>query len=186
MTKEKMPDRIYIEHVADGRLNGLWHEDGPGVAYVRADLMRAPEPDWIDANGKRHRYKCGLNPDPAAMKHMVNHCTCLPTEPAARLCGCNPDYCMRAGMLSGVMPENVQCKRAAVEPTDDGLCWIKGCQKPRRHAGDCDPIGGPYTQAEPSAPLLSGISRGLGPLEDLRVLACKHGVAGGCSLCGNI
>lgn len=22
------------------------------------------------------RYKCGLNPDPAAMKHMVNYCTC--------------------------------------------------------------------------------------------------------------
>jgi hypothetical protein len=40
--------------------------------------------------------------------------------------------------------------KAPDEPPDDGLCWIKGCQKPRRHAGDCDPIGGPYTQAEPS------------------------------------
>jgi hypothetical protein len=34
------------------------------------------EPDWIDAEGKTHAYKCGLNPDPSAMKHMVSHCTC--------------------------------------------------------------------------------------------------------------
>jgi hypothetical protein len=39
--------------------------------------------------------------------------------------------------------------------------------------------------AEQTEPLLSGVSRGPGPLEDLRVLACKHGVEGGCSLCGN-
>lgn len=38
------------------------------------------EPDWTDANGKRHRYKCGLNPDPTAVKHMVAYCTC-PAEP---------------------------------------------------------------------------------------------------------
>lgn len=32
--------------------------------------------EWTDAAGVRHSYKCGLNPDPSAIKHMVNYCTC--------------------------------------------------------------------------------------------------------------
>jgi hypothetical protein len=34
------------------------------------------ELDWTDSAGRIHKYKCGLNPDPKAMKHMVNYCTC--------------------------------------------------------------------------------------------------------------
>jgi hypothetical protein len=37
------------------------------------------EADWVDSEGRVHRYKCGLNPDLAAIKHMVNHCTCQGT-----------------------------------------------------------------------------------------------------------
>lgn len=42
------------------------------------------EPDWVDANGKRHRYQCGLNPRRYALKHLVDHCTCPPDEPKER------------------------------------------------------------------------------------------------------
>jgi hypothetical protein len=54
-----------------------------GLRDVRDSLDRrlATEPDWFDSTGKRHRYKCGLNPDPTAIKHMVNHCTCPSIEP---------------------------------------------------------------------------------------------------------
>jgi hypothetical protein len=55
------------------------HEAIPGWlgnSCYRLALKSKPEPDWIDENGKKHRYKCGLNPDPAAIKHMVSYCTC--------------------------------------------------------------------------------------------------------------
>jgi hypothetical protein len=45
-------------------------------AYRSGSTASKLEPDWIDGSGKIHSYKCGLNPDPKAMKHMVSHCTC--------------------------------------------------------------------------------------------------------------
>ena len=36
---------------------------------------------WKSENGDTHEYRCGLNPDPAAMKHLVSHCTCRPPYP---------------------------------------------------------------------------------------------------------
>lgn len=59
----------------------------PVVKTVQAALYAvmgpmAPihEQDWTDKNGKTHVYRCGLNPDPQAMKHMVNYCTCETRE----------------------------------------------------------------------------------------------------------
>lgn len=49
---------------------------------VRISLMvdEVPhEQDWVDGEGRIHRYRCGLNPDPTAIKHMVGHCTCSGT-----------------------------------------------------------------------------------------------------------
>lgn len=51
-------------------------DNGINDLQTSAWQVRGTEPDWTDANGKVHRYQCGLNPDPYAVKHMVNFCTC--------------------------------------------------------------------------------------------------------------
>lgn len=68
----------YVEE-SDREGESDMHED-PNGAWVRYEDIKhlLHDPDWTDAAGKRHRYKCGLNPDPAAVKHMVAHCTCPP------------------------------------------------------------------------------------------------------------
>lgn len=74
----------YVIDFADeaaGNGNGPeWIE--PRRTALLAAIDRLAEPDWFDSTGKRHRYKCGMNPDPAAIKHMVSHCTCPPDKPA--------------------------------------------------------------------------------------------------------
>jgi hypothetical protein len=58
---------------------GGWALAGKEEKDFREIYRRVREilrPDWVDAKGKSHSYRCGLNPDPDAMKHMVSYCTC--------------------------------------------------------------------------------------------------------------
>lgn len=78
VVKKTMTDRELLHSC----LNAMEVSQRDGCATDWRHLISAlrehlsVEPDWIDAHGKRHRYKCGLNPDPAAVKHLVSHCTC--------------------------------------------------------------------------------------------------------------
>ena len=69
----KVGDRVLFEKgtqvVVDGEMLIVMREEDI-VAVLE-------EPDWTDPEGKVHRYKCGLNPNPWAIKHRVNFCTCL-------------------------------------------------------------------------------------------------------------
>jgi hypothetical protein len=67
MDAEGIPEDKRVEIVI-AALSPLMRSSSPPI--VREEL------DWTDGAGRPHRYKCGLNPDPAAIKHMVNFCTC--------------------------------------------------------------------------------------------------------------
>lgn len=41
-----------------------------------AGIIESSEAEWADDEGRIHGYKCGLNPDPFAAKHLVDFCTC--------------------------------------------------------------------------------------------------------------
>lgn len=83
MTKEQVQRALrFYEGSPDGQ-----YDLDVVVPILQEWLARAAaEPDWFDSTGKRHRYKCGLNPDPTAIKHMVSHCTCPSLGPTVFNC----------------------------------------------------------------------------------------------------
>lgn len=83
-----LPEINHLLHALDldGGYYGDWNQYLSREERIKTKLRECltsqiPADGTIDGDGfwfggKWHMHKCGLNPDPKAMKHMVNYCTC--------------------------------------------------------------------------------------------------------------